>query len=461
MEIKVIVRDKNTLVLEQDAKKGDLIRIDQISNVDLAHIQHLLETALNQETEKRIREAVAQKERELQGKNEAEILKRLEKSKQEWEEKKRHDIQQISDRLEKKEKDYQETRTKLQSLQDAQEANLKNERLQAQISYQKQLDEKESRIQQLIEQQKQDEERFQQEKDALREKTSLEKDNEFAKEKEKLTQDFRDQLESLKNENAQLKNAKAALNVKRIGENLEQWCDGEVRSYMQNGFQNCRWTKDNAVVREGTESHGSKADFLFSIYASEKKEEQELLTSICLDMKDENPDSVNRKSNSDYYPQLDSNRRKKKCKYAVLVSNLELDKPNDIPIFRVPDYPDMYVVRPAFLMTFLNMIVSLTTRFAELTLREKDKTTKELAFDAFHKEFEELKTTYLDKPLEVLEKDLALIRKQNKAILDAGQKVEEALADISRRYVEEIKDKIDRLSTKLFRAERAYQKEIA
>lgn len=460
MEIKVIVRDRNTLELDQDAKKGDVIRIDQISNVDLTHIQHLVETSLNQETEKRIQEAVAQKERELQSRNEAEILKRLEKSKQEWEEKKKVDIQEISHRLEKKEQDYQEVRTKLKSLQDAQEANLKNERLQAQISYQKQLDEKESRIQQLIEERKAEEQRFQQEKDALREKTSLEKENEFAKEKEKLTKEYRDELERLRGENAQLKNAKAALNVKRIGENLEQWCDGEVRSYMQNGFQNCRWTKDNAVVREGTESHGSKADFLFSIYASEKKEEQELLTSICLDMKDENPDSVNRKSNSDYYPQLDSNRRKKKCKYAVLVSNLELDKPNDIPIFRVPDYPDMYVVRPAFLMTFLNMIVSLTTRFAELTLREKDKTVKEVAFDAFHSQFEELKTTYLDKPLEVLEKDLAAIRKQNKAILDAGQKIEEALDEIGRRYVEEIKDKIDRLSTKLLRAEKAYQKSI-
>ena len=28
----------------------------------------------------------------------------------------------------------------------------------------------------------------------------------------------------------------------------------------------------------------------------------------------------------------------------------------DIPIYKVSDYPDMYVVRPAYMMTFLNMI---------------------------------------------------------------------------------------------------------
>ena len=50
--------------------------------------------------------------------------------------------------------------------------------------------------------------------------------------------------------------------------------------------------------------------------------ENELLASVCLDMKDENPDSKNKLKNSDHYSALDKNRNKKGCKYAVLVSTL-------------------------------------------------------------------------------------------------------------------------------------------
>ena len=39
-----------------------------------------------------------------------------------------------------------------------------------------------------------------------------------------------------------------------------------------------------------------------------------------------------------FYKKLDENRNKKNCKYAVLVSNLEMDKPNSLPIFKVREY---------------------------------------------------------------------------------------------------------------------------
>ena len=87
----------------------------------------------------------------------------------------------------------------------------------------------------------------------------------------------------------ELQNRKASLNVKMIGEELEVWCHNEMQSYMQNGFLNCKWTKDNKVIKDEGEATGSKADFIFSIYASEELNEEELLASVCLEMKDENP----------------------------------------------------------------------------------------------------------------------------------------------------------------------------
>ena len=34
---------------------------------------------------------------------------------------------------------------------------------------------------------------------------------------------------------------------------------------MQNGFLNCKWIKDNKVVKTEEETSGTKADFIFNI----------------------------------------------------------------------------------------------------------------------------------------------------------------------------------------------------
>ena len=249
-----------------------------------------------------------------------------------------------------------------------------------------------------------------------------------------------------------LQHAKASMNVKQTGEDLEAWCDNEVSSYMQNGLFNCTWEKDNKVIREEDEIKGSKADYIFKIYASAKHEENELLASVCMDMKDENPESVNKKSNSDYYKQLDKNREKKNCKYALLVSNLELDKPNVLPIFKVREYENMYVVRPAYLMTFLNMIASLTTRFSELILsKEVEMLELKNKLDLLT-EFEEIKKTYLDKPLESLEKSIEDITKNTDNIKKAVKNIDDQCDKINRSYINQIVEKISKYELKLNRS---------
>ena len=249
-----------------------------------------------------------------------------------------------------------------------------------------------------------------------------------------------------------LQHAKASMNVKQTGEDLEAWCNNEVSSYMQNGLFNCTWEKDNKVVKEEDEIKGSKADYIFKIYASDKHKENELLASVCMDMKDENPESVNKKSNSDYYKQLDKNREKKNCKYALLVSNLELDKPNVLPIFKVREYENMYVVRPAYLMTFLNMITSLTTRFSELILsKEVEMLELKNKLDLLD-EFDDIKKTYLDKPLESLEKSIEDITKNTDNIKKAVKNIDDQCDKINRTYINQIVEKISKYELKLNRS---------
>lgn len=275
---------------------------------------------------------------------------------------------------------------------------------------------------------------------------------EFEIKKSKVLQDQKDMYDQTIREKdemiSNLQRAKASMNVKQTGEDLEAWCDNEVTSYMQNGLFNCTWEKDNKVIKEEGESKGSKADYIFIIYASELHKEDEELASVCMDMKDENPDSVNKKSNTDYYKRLDKNREKKKCKYAVLVSNLEMDKPNVLPIFKVNGYDDMYVVRPAYLMTFLNMIASLTTKFADIIMDQENEISLKTKF-ALMQEFDDIKKTYLDNPLGMLEKAINEITKNSNNIRTAVQNIDSQCDKINESYINQIQAKIGRFELKL------------
>ena len=420
-KVRVVVKDRNTLVLEEAASQGDYIDLSSLSNVDFSNIEALIESGKDTIYQKKLKEyqehLALEKEssltilrQELENKHQEEVAK-LKTTISEYDLKKASELKELEASNEKK---YQELssakqleiekiKAELNTLQNSMNEKMENDKLKLDNAYREQL----ANLKNEIEQVKQKNEL------ALKDK-----ELEIEKRIQKMKDDYQHQLQEKdmalrEKEEAYLtlQRQRAALNVKQTGEDLEAWCNHEMLSYMQNGLENCTWEKDNLVVREENEAKGSKADYIFKVYANSTHLPEELLTSVCLDMKDENPDSVNKKKNSDYYKDLDKNRLKKNCKYAILVSNLEMDKPNDLPIFRVNEYKDMYVVRPAYMMTFLNMIVSLSKRFAELILADKDaklelKNTLELK-----EQFDSLKNTYLDKPLEQLGKniDLSLI----------------------------------------------------
>lgn len=274
---------------------------------------------------------------------------------------------------------------------------------------------------------------------------------EIEKKINELKEEFNVELRKKDDEINLLQRQKASLNVKQTGEDLEAWCDNTVKEAFQNGFECCTWTKDNDVIKEEGENNGSKADYIFRCYATPSHNDYEEITSICMDMKDENPDSVNKKTNESYYKKLDKNRNKKTCKYAVLVSNLEMDKPNALPMWKVREYPDMYVVRPAYLMTFLNIITSLSKRYSDLILKKaKEEIDLKDKLDILS-DFQSIKNTYLDKQLILLEKDLSDIIKNNQAIKDASEKISQTCDHIAISYIQKIEEKINTFEIKLNR----------
>lgn len=423
-KVEVLVRDKNTIVLNEAADAGDYIDLTQISNLELSYIEHLIEVGKDEVYNKKMSEYQKSFEK-LQ--NEAKIALKMQFEKEELE------------KLNKKDLEISQLLNKVKTLENEKKDQIEHEKLLIELKYQEQINKLNSLLQE-------------KELNSKEEILKLE-----LKHQEELNQQKEDYRE-LNNKFLQLQNQKANLNVKMIGESLEIACDNEVMSYMQNGLFNCTWEKDTTNIKEFDETKGSKADFIFKIYASEDHNPAELLTSVCLEMKDENPDSKNKKTNADYYAKLDKNRNKKECKYALLVSNLESDNASSLPIFKVNNYPDMYVVRPAYLMTFLNMIVSLTNRFKDLLIAQRKEKLELQNQIELLEQFEDLKKKYLEEPLNKLRKLVEEIQKNNIKIIEAANKSTTTCDSIVNNYIEMIQNKLDTFEININKKYKKYNK---
>ena len=425
-EVKVYIKDKNTLVLLENANEGDYINLSSLNKVDLSNIEEEILKGKDSVYEKRILDLKSQIEREyeLKLKQEKESkISEIQNLKLTLSNEKEKEISIIKS---SKELEIERLKSQINNLNNLMSLNLEKEKLQIKEQYSNEI----NKLKQEIELTK-----------SLKEQELLKQEIEYNnKLKEK------DDTINL------LQRQKTLLHTKQTGEDLESWCNNEVKAYMQNGLLNCTWDKDNTVVKNEDEQKGSKADYIFKVYVDDNHNEDELLTSVCLEMKDENPDSVNKKTNADHYKQLDKNRIKKNCKYALLVSNLELDKPNDLPIYRVNEYKDMYVVRPAYMMTFLNLITSLTNRFKELIENDKESKIELKNVQDLMGEFDKLKTTYLDNPLESLRKQVESIRKSNEAIFKASKNIDDSIDAITRNYISVIESKLSNFEIKVNRA---------
>lgn len=447
-KINVIVKEKTILELAEDASKGDVIDLKELVQVDTAYIDSIIESGQDKVYQSKladVRRTLLAENQIVINKLEADIFRlnqqaeyNIKLKEKEMDSKYETQINTIKKQEESK---YQELEKKYNLLSVRLESELKQKELEIENKYSTELNK--LRMEAVLLNSKKEVEIQE-----VKSKAELELSQALNEQKEKFKEELQTKEEIILN----LQRQKASMNVKQTGEDLEAWCDNEVISYMQNGLFNCTWTKDNKVVKGEGEDKGSKADYIFKVYASEAHNEKELLTSVCLDMKDENPDSKIKQTNEHYYKKLEENRIKKDCKYAVLVSNLELAKPNVLPIFKVRDYENMYVVRPGYLMVFLNMIASLSTRFSDLLLSKEHEMIELKSKLDLIEEFKKIKETYLDNPLEALEKQVTAILKSSETIRKASNEIDSACEKINNSYIKKIIDKIDTFEIKLNRA---------
>lgn len=145
-----------------------------------------------------------------------------------------------------------------------------------------------------------------------------------------------------------LKDLKAKLSTKMVGETLEQHCEIEFNRIRAAAFQRAHFEKDNDART------GSKGDYIFR----DTDESGAEIVSIMFEMKNESDETATKKRNEDFLKELDKDRTEKKCEYAVLVSLIEPESElyNSGIVDVSHRYPKMYVVRPQFFVPLITLL---------------------------------------------------------------------------------------------------------
>ena len=145
-----------------------------------------------------------------------------------------------------------------------------------------------------------------------------------------------------------LRDMKARLSTKMVGETLEQHCETEFNRIRSTAFPRAYFEKDNDA------SSGSKGDYIFR----DVDENDTPIVSIMFEMKNESDTTATKKKNEDFLKELDKDRNEKGCEYAILVSLLEPE--SDLYNSGIVDvfhrYPKMYVIRPQFFSPMITLL---------------------------------------------------------------------------------------------------------
>lgn len=220
-----------------------------------------------------------------------------------------------------------------------------------------------------------------------------------------------------------LKDMKARLSTKMVGETLEQHCEIEFNRIRPTAFARAYFEKDNDA------KSGSKGDFIFRDFDESSTE----IVSIMFEMKNESDSTGSKKKNEDFFKELDRDRNEKNCEYAILVSLLEPD--NELYNTGIVDvsyrYPKMYVVRPQFFIPIITLLrnaaLSSLAYKNELTLikaQNIDVTNFENDLDAFKSAFSrnyELASKRFETAIAEIDKSIDHLQKTKEALLGADK----------------------------------------
>lgn len=216
-----------------------------------------------------------------------------------------------------------------------------------------------------------------------------------------------------------LRDMKARLSTKMVGETLEQHCETEFNRIRATAFPRAYFEKDNDART------GSKGDYIFR----DADESGTEIVSIMFEMKNESDRTATKNRNEDFLKELDKDRNEKGCEYAVLVSLLEPDSElyntGIVDVFH--RFPKMYVVRPQFFIPIITLLrnaamnsLKYKSELALVKAQNIDITKFETELDTFKAAFArnyDLASGHFQKAIAEIDKSIDHLQKTKDALL--------------------------------------------
>ncbi len=256
------------------------------------------------------------------------------------------------------------------------------------------------------------------ERDALKNslaQTQLEKQLSENSLKDKYETQIKDRDDAIE----RLRDMKARLSTKMVGETLEQHCETEFNRIRATAFPRAYFEKDNDA------RSGSKGDYIFRDLDEAGTE----IVSIMFEMKNENDETASKKKNEDFLKELDKDRNEKNCEYAVLVSLLEPDSElyNSGIVDVSHRFQKMYVVRPQFFIPIITLLrnaaqnsLKFKTELAQVKAQSVDITNFETELESFKTGFAknyDLASRKFKTAIEEIDKTIDHLQKTKDALL--------------------------------------------
>jgi hypothetical protein len=233
--------------------------------------------------------------------------------------------------------------------------------------------------------------------------------------KEKYETQIKDRNDAIE----RLRDMKARLSTKMLGETLEQHCETEFNRIRATAFPRAYFEKDNDA------RSGSKGDYIFRDLDDAGTE----IVSIMFEMKNESDRTATKNRNEDFLKELDKDRIEKGCEYAVLVSLLEPD--SELYNTGIVDvfyrYPKMYIVRPQFFIPIITLLrnaamnsLKYKSELALVRAQNIDITDFENELEAFKTAFAknyDLASRRFQTAIEEIDKSIDHLQKTKEALL--------------------------------------------
>lgn len=389
-KIKISPKDwnKSEFYLEQDAKKGDYICLQDIGAFSTDYIKEQFDTKINEIANERITEKLIIEKKNWE--NEFRVSKEFTDL--------NHELLNTKKELNLINENHQQ---KIDSLNNLKKMEIDKAVQNESLNQEKKISELMNKI-----------------------NISLIETNKDKESKEAIHQaeinNFNTIIESQKNEIDRRENK----NIKLIGEDFEKWIESEFDRHFP--------ISDKSKLEKTTKPiGGTKPDFEFKVFG----DNQEILGTATIEAKTETISGKTK--NSSHYEKLDRDRNNLNSEYAILVSELEPE--NTFLIKKVPEYKNMFVIRPAYLMTFLSLIQYISYEkqgVKKLELKFKDK-------QEIQKEFEEMKSEILENSIKHINTKCNEINDEVSKIKKSADKIQEAINLVLERHLSTVKTKIE------------------